>query len=139
MYLVAHSNSCHARRQHRFYPWRGQGQGERKREWRRWQAWRFLRNTFCRSGGRRFAGRLAWHVEWTEEFRHLPEAIITFQIDALGDVVRLRVSEFHPEGIDENYLEGGRRGWPIILSGLKSLLEAGRPLPKFELPDMPTE
>jgi hypothetical protein len=54
-------------------------------------------------------------------------------------VVRLTVSEFHPKGIDEKYLEGGRRGWPIILSGLKSLRETGRPLPKFELPEMATE
>lgn len=28
-------------------------------------------------------------------------------------------------------LEGGRRGWPVILSGLKSLLETGKPLPQF--------
>ncbi len=82
---------------------------------------------------------VTWHVEWIEEFRRLPEAIVTFQSDPLGDVVRLTVSEFHPEGIDPKYLEGGRRGWPIILSGLKTLLETGRPLPKFELPDMPTE
>jgi hypothetical protein len=58
---------------------------------------------------------VTWHVEWTEEFRRLPEAIGTFQIDALGDVVRLTVSEFHPEGIDEKYLEGDRRGWPVTL------------------------
>ena len=43
-----------------------------------------------------------------------------------------------PQGV--NFLaEGGRRGWPIILSGLKTLLETGRPLPQFELSDMPTE
>ncbi len=82
---------------------------------------------------------VTWHVEWMEEFRHLPEAIVMFQIDPLGDVVRLTVSEFHPEGIDPKYVEGGRRGWPIILSGLKTLLETGRPLPKFELADMPIE
>lgn len=82
---------------------------------------------------------LTWHVEWMEELRHLPEAMVTFEIDALGDVVRFTVSEFHPKGIDEKYVEGGRRGWPIILSGLKTLLETGHPLPKFELPDMPTE
>jgi uncharacterized protein YndB with AHSA1/START domain len=82
---------------------------------------------------------LTWHVEWMDEFRHLPEAIVTFQIDPLGDVVRFTVSEFHPAGIDEKYLEGGRRGWPIILSGLKTLLETGRPLPTFELPEMPIE
>lgn len=82
---------------------------------------------------------LTWHVEWIEDMRRLPEAVVTFEIDGLGGVVRLTVSEFHPKGIDEKYVEGGRRGWPIILSGLKSLLETGRPLPKFELPDMPTE
>jgi uncharacterized protein YndB with AHSA1/START domain len=82
---------------------------------------------------------LTWHVEWMEELRRLPEAVVTFQIDSLGNVVRLTVSEFHPEGIDEKYVEGGRRGWPIILSGLKTLLETGHSLPKFELPDMPTE
>ncbi len=82
---------------------------------------------------------VTWHVEWMEEFRHLPEAIVRYQIDPLGDVVRLTVCEFHPDGIDPKCIEGGRRGWPIILSGLKTLLETGRPLPKFELPDMPIE
>jgi len=69
-----------------------------------------------------------------EEYRHLPECIVTFQIDPLGDLVRLTMTESHPTPIDEKYLEGGRRGWPVILSGLKSLLETGRPLPKFEMP-----
>jgi uncharacterized protein YndB with AHSA1/START domain len=54
---------------------------------------------------------VTWHVERMEEFRRLPEAIVAFQIDPLGDVVRLTVSEFHPDGIDPKYLEGGRRGW----------------------------
>lgn len=82
---------------------------------------------------------LTWHVEWMEELRHLPEALVSYQIVSLGEVVRLTVSEFHPEGIDPKYVEGGRRGWPIILSGLKTLLETGRPLPKFEMPEMPVE
>ncbi len=50
---------------------------------------------------------VTWHVEWMEDFRQLPEAIVTFQIDPLGDVVRFTVSEFHPAGIKEKYLEGG--------------------------------
>ena len=75
---------------------------------------------------------ITWHVEWLEEYRHLPEAIVTYQIDPLGDLVRLTLRESHPEPIDDKYLEGGRRGWPIILSGLKSLIETGRPLPKFD-------
>ena len=63
---------------------------------------------------------VTWRVEWIEEFRRLPEATVTFQIDPLGDIVRLTVSEFHPAGIDKKYIEGGRRGWPAILSGLKT-------------------
>jgi hypothetical protein len=30
---------------------------------------------------------------------------------------------------DNQYKEGGRKGWPIIHSALKSLLETSRPLP----------
>jgi uncharacterized protein YndB with AHSA1/START domain len=75
-----------------------------------------------------------WHVEWLEEFRKLPETVVTFRLDPLGEnnVVRLTLEEFHPVAIDPKYLEGGRRGWPIILSGLKSLLETGQPLPECD-------
>jgi hypothetical protein len=27
------------------------------------------------------------------------------------------------------YKEGGKHGWPMILAGLKTLLETGKPLP----------
>jgi hypothetical protein len=37
--------------------------------------------------------------------------------------------ESHDESISEKYREGG---WPVILCGLKSLLETGRPLPAFD-------
>jgi len=49
----------------------------------------------------------------------------------LGDVVRLMMMESHQELIDDKTLEGGHRGWPVIFSGLKNLLETGHPLPKF--------
>lgn len=75
---------------------------------------------------------LTWHVEWHEDYRRLPEAIVTFQLDPLGDMVRLTMTQSHPEPIEEKYLEGGRRVWPVILSGLKSLLETGHPLPEFD-------
>jgi uncharacterized protein YndB with AHSA1/START domain len=77
---------------------------------------------------------VTWHVEWLEEFRRLPEAIVTYEIEPLGDLVRLKVSEFHDESLDPKYLEGGRQGWPLILSGLKTLLETGKPMPTFEMP-----
>jgi uncharacterized protein YndB with AHSA1/START domain len=77
---------------------------------------------------------VTWHVEWIEEFRRLPEAVVAFRIEPLGDLVRLTVSEYHDESLDPKYLEGGRQGWPLILSGLKTLLETGEPLPAFEMP-----
>jgi len=60
----------------------------------------------------------------------LPASIVTYDIEAIGaDVVRLTMTEAHPTPIAAALLEGGRRGWPMILSGLKSLLETGAPLP----------
>lgn len=70
---------------------------------------------------------IGWRVEWLEEFRKLPEAIVTFDIDPAGEAVRLTVTQLTAP-IDEKYLEGGRQGWPAIISGLKSLLETGKPL-----------
>jgi hypothetical protein len=63
----------------------------------------------------------------------VPENLVTFQIDPLGEVVRLTMTESHQEPVEDKLLEGGRRSWPIILSGLKTLFETGRPLPKFDL------
>jgi hypothetical protein len=34
--------------------------------------------------------------------------------------------------IDKKLLEGGRCGWPIILTGLKTFLETGKTLPEFD-------
>ena len=75
---------------------------------------------------------VSWRVEWLEEFRHLPETRVMFQIDPVGETSRLTVSEFHQEPVDDKILEGGRQGWAMILSGLKTLLETGKPL------DLPT-
>jgi uncharacterized protein YndB with AHSA1/START domain len=72
---------------------------------------------------------VSWKVEGIEQFKDLPEAIVSYEIEPAGDgVVRLTMTEAHPTPIPAFLLEGGRRGWPIILSGLKSLLETGKPL-----------
>ena len=47
----------------------------------------------------------------------------------LGDVPRVPESESHEEPVDLDYLSGGRRGWPIVMSRLKTLLETGNPMP----------
>jgi hypothetical protein len=38
------------------------------------------------------------------------------------------MSEAHDRPLSDDILEGGRQGWPAILSGLKSVLETGKPL-----------
>jgi uncharacterized protein YndB with AHSA1/START domain len=70
---------------------------------------------------------LTWNVDMPG--LALPECIVTYDIASAGDdLVRLTMTEAHPVPIPANLLEGGRQGWPMILSGLKTLLELGRPL-----------
>jgi uncharacterized protein YndB with AHSA1/START domain len=76
---------------------------------------------------------VTWRVEWLPDFRDLPEGIVIFDLAPSGETVRLTVSEIHDPALPEKFKEGGRTGWPIILSGLKSLLETGR-VPKIEMP-----
>ena len=75
---------------------------------------------------------VTWRVMWMEEMRKLPECLVTYQIDDLGPVVRLTMTEAHQIDLDERMLEGGRRGWPVILNNLKTLLETGQPMPAFD-------
>jgi uncharacterized protein YndB with AHSA1/START domain len=75
---------------------------------------------------------LSWRVESMEELRHLPDTVVTYEIDSFGEVSRLTMTESHSPTLDPKYLEGGRKGWPMIISGLKSLLETGRALPEFD-------
>lgn len=82
---------------------------------------------------------LTWKVDGPPEIKNLPEAIVTYTIEPVGAlVVRLTMTEEHPTPIPAHLLEGGRRGWPMILSGLKSLLETGASLP-IPMPKPPTK
>ena len=71
---------------------------------------------------------VTWQVEWPEEFRKLPECLVTYELAQAGETVRLTMTESHSWDVPDAILTGGRMGWPAILSSLKSLLEAGRPL-----------
>ena len=78
---------------------------------------------------------VTWKVEWPEEFRKLPECVVTYEIAQAGEAVRLTMTESHSWNVPEAILSGGRSGWPAILSGLKSLLETGKaPAIKMEPP-----
>jgi uncharacterized protein YndB with AHSA1/START domain len=60
-----------------------------------------------------------------EEMRHEPATKVVFTIEPHGGIVKLTVTH-------EGFIEGSKllgavsKGWPAILSGLKSLLETGR-------------
>jgi uncharacterized protein YndB with AHSA1/START domain len=78
---------------------------------------------------------VTWKVEWPEEFRKLPECVVTYEIAQAGEAVRLTMTESHSWNVPDAILSGGRTGWPAILSGLKSLLETGKvPAIKMEPP-----
>ncbi|MBX9840572.1 MAG: SRPBCC domain-containing protein [Xanthobacteraceae bacterium] len=75
---------------------------------------------------RRFA--CTWLVEGVENFGELPECLVTYQIEPAGGAARLTMTEAHSWEIPPAVLAGGQSGRPAILSGLKSLLETGKPL-----------
>jgi uncharacterized protein YndB with AHSA1/START domain len=81
---------------------------------------------------------VSWNVAGIPELRDLPECVVTYDIESLGDnAVRLTMTEAHPTPIPAYLLEGGRQGWPMILSGLKTLIETGMPL-TIPTPQPPT-
>jgi uncharacterized protein YndB with AHSA1/START domain len=82
-----------------------------------------------------------WHTftpEWAksnkieaeafEKFRSEPRSKVTFDIEPVGELVRLTVIHdgFEPGSA---VLEGISEGWPWILASLKTLLETGESLP----------
>ena len=69
---------------------------------------------------------VTWKVGWPEDFRKLPECLVSYQIAQAGDAVRLTMTESHSWEVPEAILSGGKTGWPAVLSGLKSLLETGK-------------
>ena len=69
-----------------------------------------------------------WAVDWIPEMRALPECLVSYDIERAGDAVKLTMTESHQWEVPDSLLEGGRSGWPAILSSLKSLLETGKPL-----------
>jgi uncharacterized protein YndB with AHSA1/START domain len=83
----------------------------------------------------------SWHTftpEWAAaygisdedraRFAAEPRSTVAFDIDPLGDYVRLTVVH---DGFEDGsaVLSGISQGWPLIMSSLKSLLETGDVLP----------
>jgi uncharacterized protein YndB with AHSA1/START domain len=71
---------------------------------------------------------VTFNVNWPALIEKLGPTLVSHEIEPVGHVVRLTVTESHDRTIDDDILSGGRQGWPAILSSLKTLLETGHPL-----------
>ncbi len=71
---------------------------------------------------------VTFNVNWPGLIEKLGPTLVTYEIEEAGDAVRLTMIEAHDRPLSDDILEGGRQGWPAILSSLKSLLETGHPL-----------
>jgi uncharacterized protein YndB with AHSA1/START domain len=71
---------------------------------------------------------VTWTVDWIPAMRDLPECLVSYEIAQAGDAVRLTMTEAHQWDVPDDLLSGGRMGWPVILSSLKSVLETGKAL-----------
>jgi uncharacterized protein YndB with AHSA1/START domain len=71
---------------------------------------------------------VTFNVNWPGLIEKLGPTLVTYEIEQAGDAVRLTMIEAHDRPLSDDILEGGRQGWPAILSSLKSLLETGQPL-----------
>jgi len=71
--------------------------------------------------------QVTWVVEWFDDAPKEP-AIITYDIERAGDLVKLTMTQHTDAKIPRKFLEGGKQGWAAILSSLKSLLETGEAL-----------
>ncbi len=76
---------------------------------------------------RRLVLTWAFPADAAHEERH---SRVTFEIEPVGDVVRLTVTHDRLEPGSE-MMERISKGWPKVLSSMKTLLEVGRPLPEL--------
>jgi len=71
---------------------------------------------------------VTWNVNWPGMVEKLGPTLVTYEVEQVGEAVRLTMLQSHDRIIDDDILSGGRMGWPAILSSLKSLLETGEGL-----------
>src|SRR3974390_1211889 len=64
----------------------------------------------------------------SKDFGELPDCVVTYEIETSGETMKLTLTESHSWDVPPAILAGGRAGWPKIISGLKSMIETGKPL-----------
>jgi uncharacterized protein YndB with AHSA1/START domain len=71
---------------------------------------------------------VTFNVNWPALIERLGPTLVTYEIEPVGEAMKLTLSQSHDRPISEDILSGGRQGWPAILSSLKSVIETGKPL-----------
>lgn len=69
---------------------------------------------------------ITWDVNWPGLVEALGSTLVTYDLAASGETVKLTMTQAHDRALSDDILSGGRAGWPAILSSLKSLLETGK-------------
>lgn len=69
-----------------------------------------------------------FHMLVSESHQAEAPTVVTFEIEALGEVVKLTLTHEYSDRGSKTF-ETTYYGWPAILSSLKSLLETGSALP----------
>ena len=67
----------------------------------------------------------SFNALWSEDVQRAGTSRVTWEIEPVGTSCRLRVTHDQLDAEADNELYGG---WPMILSGLKTLLETGQTL-----------
>jgi uncharacterized protein YndB with AHSA1/START domain len=81
--------------------------------------------------------RVTWEVEAPSSVP-LPNCEVEYLVEPAstpdgGEVTKLTVSEFVDGEVPSRFMVAGRNGWGLIVSGLKTYLESGKPLPRVAL------
>jgi uncharacterized protein YndB with AHSA1/START domain len=72
---------------------------------------------------------ITFNVNWPALIEKLGPTLVTYEIEPVGEVVKLTLLQSHDRPLGDDILAGGRQGWPAILSSLKSVLETGHAPP----------
>lgn len=76
--------------------------------------------------------RVTWDVVIYPDMRGETPGEVEFRLEDLGGVVRLTVSEFNRPPGALRFEDSAREGWSLILSGVKSIMETGEPMPQVQ-------
>ncbi len=76
--------------------------------------------------------RVTWNVVVFEDLKTDTPGEVEWVIEDLGEVTRLTVNEYNRPPQMAAYENSARQGWSLILSGLKTLAETGKPMPAVQ-------